>query len=258
MHNPGAEHTSTTGDPLNQMGKNDILCFDFPEGKVLAGKYVIDQRIGDGWEGEVYKIHEIKTRIPRAAKFYYPVRNPKGKTATLYSQKLNRLADCRIIMQYAHQDWITYRRQRVEFLVSEYIEGQVLKQLLAERPGKRMPPFEAFHLLEALCRGMTTVHNLGEYHGDIHLDNILVQRKGLVFQVKLIDFFYWAGPKRENIFTDVLDLVRVLYDLVGGAKHYAKMPPQVKAICCGLKKSHIRRKFRTAGQLHRALLRMEW
>ena len=240
------------------MAKNNILHFDFPEGKVLSGKYVVERKLGDGWEGEVYKVREIKTHIPRAVKFYYPVRNPKGKTATLYSQKLNRLADCRIIMQYAHQDWITFRRQRVEFLVSEYIEGQVLEQYLAGKPGKRLTPFEALHILDALCRGMATVHSLGEYHGDIHLDNILIQRKGLVFQVKLIDFFYWSGPKRENIFTDVLDLVRVLYDLVGGAKHYAKMPPQIKAICCGLKKSLIRKKFRTAGQLHRALHQLEW
>jgi len=240
------------------MGKNDILKFDFPEGKVLGGKYVIEQRIGDGWEGEVYKVHEIKTRIPRAAKFYYPIRNPGGKTATRYSQKLNRLSNCRIIMQYAHQDWITFRKQRVEFLVSEFIEGQVLTRFLAEQPGKRVPSFEAFHLLEALCRGMETVHNLGEYHGDIHLDNILIQRKGLAFNVKLIDFYHWSGAKRENIFCDVVDLVRVLYDLVGGSKHYAKMPPQVKYICCGLKRSLIRKKFRTAGQLRRALNHLEW
>ena len=232
--------------------------FDFPEGKILSGKYVVEKRLGVGWEGEVYKIREINTGIIRAAKFYYPVRNPNGKTAVRYSQKLNRLSECRIIMQYAHQDWIIFRRQRVEFLVSEFIEGEVLSDYLARQPGKRLHPFEALSILEALCRGMETVHKHREYHGDIHLSNIMIQRKGLGFKLKLIDFFYWKGPVRENIFTDVVDLIRILYDMIGGKKQYSKMPPQIKTICCGLKVSLIRKKFRTAGQLRQALNQLEW
>jgi len=232
--------------------------FDFPEGRVLARKYLIEEKLGDGWEGEVYKVREIKTGIPRAAKFYYPIRNPKGKTLIRYSQKLNRLSNCRIIMQYAHQDSITFHRQKVDFLVSEYIEGKVLQACQDEQPGKRFHPFEALHILNVLCRGMETVHNLREYHGDIHSDNIIIQRRGLGFTVKLIDFFDWNGSMRENIFTDVCDLIRLLYDLIGGAKRYAKMPPQIKSICCGLKTSLIRKKFRTAGQLRRALQQLTW
>jgi tRNA A-37 threonylcarbamoyl transferase component Bud32 len=240
------------------MAKNELKNFDFPEGKVLAGKYVVENKLGRGWEGEVYKIREIKTGIPRAAKFYYPIRNPGGRTVVRYSQKLNRLADCRIIMQYAHQDWITFRRQRVEFLVSEYIEGEVLKDYLARQPGKRLHPFEALHILEALCRGMQTVHKMREYHGDIHTGNIMIQRKGLDFLVKLIDFYHWNGSIRENILTDVVDLIHILYDLIGGQKHYAKAPEQIKSLCRGLKTSLIRKKFRTAGQLLQAIHQLEW
>lgn len=240
------------------MAQKEILSFDFPEGKTLAGKYVVEHLLGAGWEGEVYKVHEIKTRITRAAKIYFPVRNPGGKTINWYSQKLNRLSNCRIIMQYAHQDWFTYRRRRIEFLVSEYIEGQVLSEFLAAQPGKRLTPFEALHILEALCRGMETVHKLGEYHGDIHLSNIMISRQGLGFNVKLLDFYERPGKMRENIFVDVVDLVRILYDLIGGAKQYSRMPPQIKEICCGLKASLIRRKFRTAGQLRQALNQLKW
>ena len=43
--------------------------FDFPAGKIIAGKYVIERPLGSGWEGEVYAIEERATGIRRAAKF---------------------------------------------------------------------------------------------------------------------------------------------------------------------------------------------
>ena len=39
----------------------------------------------------------------------------------------------------------------------------------------------------------------------------------------------------------MFDLIRIFYDAIGGAKHYRKQPPEVKAICCGLKRSLILR-----------------
>lgn len=232
--------------------------FDFPVGKPLSGKYQIEQRLGTGWEGEVYKIRELKTGIPRAAKFYYPERNRKGKTAIWYSQKLNLLADCEVIMQYAHRDWITFRRQRIEFLVSEYIDGQVLDRYLTQQPGGRVSPFEALHILNALCLGLEKVHRLGEYHGDIHSGNIIIKREGLGYKVKLIDVFRRTGGATENIFLDTVDLVNILYELIGGARHYRKMPTQIKDVCCGLKHTLIRKKFRNAGQLRWYLMHLQW
>ena len=55
--------------------------FDFPPGKSVAGKYLIESPLGSGWEGEVYAIVERATGIRRAAKFYYPHRDPMGKAA---------------------------------------------------------------------------------------------------------------------------------------------------------------------------------
>ena len=52
-----------------------------PAGRTVAGKYVIERPLGSGWEGEVYVIIERTTGIRRAAKFYYPHRDPMGKAA---------------------------------------------------------------------------------------------------------------------------------------------------------------------------------
>ena len=36
-----------------------IKSFDFEPGKIITGKYRIVEKLGAGWEGEVYKIEEL-------------------------------------------------------------------------------------------------------------------------------------------------------------------------------------------------------
>src|ERR1700690_1797806 len=78
--------------------------FDLPAGRIVAGKYEIQRLLGSGWEGEVYAIIERATGIRRAAKFYYPHRDPTGKAAIAYARKLDALRHCPILMQYYHQE----------------------------------------------------------------------------------------------------------------------------------------------------------
>ena len=83
------------------------------------------------------------------------------------------------------------------------------------------------------------IHRLKEYHGDLHAENIIVQRYGLGFDLKVLDLYHWDMPKKENIQDDICDMIKIFYDAIGGQKHYAKHPQVVKDICCGLKKSLI-------------------
>ena len=153
---------------------------------------------------------------------------------------------------------MTYRKQPITLLVSDFVEGELLSEFLARQRGKRLPPFQALHLLHALASGIECIHKMKEYHGDLHSENIMVQRFGLGFDLKLLDFFHCGMPKPENIRDDVVDLVKLLYEAIGGRKYYSKQPPEIKAICCGLKRSLILKKFRTAGQLREYLESMEW
>jgi len=50
----------------------------------------------------------------------------------------------------------------------------------------------------------------------------------------------------------------VFYEALGGQKHYARQPEEVKAIICGLKSSLILKKFKTAGQLRDYIEHMQW
>lgn len=236
----------------------NIDTFNLSPGRTLAGKYQVVSRLGAGWEGEVYKILELSTGIERAAKFFFPQRNPKNRVLIWYAKKLHRLRNCPIVIQYQTQETITFRRRPLSFLVSEYVEGELLSTFLDRQPGTRLSVFQALHLLYSLAAGIESIHHLGEYHGDLHTDNVIVRRYGLGFDVKLVDMFRWEIPKRENIQDDVCDLIRLFYDALGGSKHYSRLPGEAKAICCGLKRSLILKKFRTAGQLRKHLETMQW
>jgi serine/threonine protein kinase len=232
--------------------------FDFQPGRILARKYEVISKLGGGWEGEVYMVRELKTDIERAAKFFFPQRNIGDRAANFYARKLHRLRHCPIVIQYHTQEMIKYRGIPISFLVSDFVEGELLSEFLARQPGKRLPPFPAMHLLHALAAGIECIHQMREYHGDLHTDNIIIQRYGLGFDLKLLDMFHWGAPRPENIHEDVMDLVRIFYDALGGKKHYARQPQQVKAICRGLKRSLILKNFRTAGQLKEYLENLTW
>lgn len=232
--------------------------FDLQPGRILANKYEVIKKLGAGWEGEVYLVKERMTGIERAAKFFFPQRNPNNRTIAFYAKKLHKLRHSPIVIQYHTQDTIRYRGIPISFLVSEYVEGELLSEFLARHPGKRLTPFQGLHLLHALAAGIENIHHMREYHGDLHTDNIVIRRFGLGYNLKLIDMFHWGPARKETIHDDVCDLVRILYDALGGRRHYARHPPEIKAICSGLKRSLILKKFRSAGQLREYLETMQW
>jgi len=240
------------------MSKKFIHDFSFRPGRILSRKYEVLGLLGAGWEGEVYKIRELTTGIERAAKFFYPDRNIKDKSSKFYAKKLHKLRHCSILIQYHHQDTIIFRGDPITFLVSDYVEGELLSDLVLRQPGKRLTVFEGLHMLHKLAKGMACVHQSREYHGDLHDNNIIIKRYGIGFDLKLLDLFHLGKARPENINYDVVEMIRIFYDVIGGKKHYAKQPPIVKKICCGLKQSLILKKFRTAGQLQKYLESMSW
>lgn len=235
-----------------------LQSFGLEPGFILARKYEVVERLGAGWEGEVYKVCELGTRIERAAKFFFPQRNPGNRTVRFYARKHHKLRHCPILIQYHTLETVELDGLKISFLVSEFVEGELLTNFLSRQPKKRLNPFQGLHLLHVLAQGLEQIHHNYEYHGDLHTDNILIRRRGISFDVKLIDMFYAGKATAEKIRADVCDLVRIFYDALGGRKQYSRLPLEVKQICCGLRRSLIQAKFRTAGQLREYLENMEW
>src|SRR5277367_477441 len=121
--------------------------FDFPSGRIVGGKYEIEELLGSGWEGEVYRIVERSTGIRRAAKFYYPHRDPTGKAAIAYARKLDALRHCPILLQYHHQEVAYVHKRKVIIVISELVEGVKLSEFLHRQRGHRLSTFEALNVL---------------------------------------------------------------------------------------------------------------
>lgn len=242
----------------SKKGAPRVDAFRLKPGTLLADKYEVIEKLGGGWEGEVYLVSETAAKIERTAKLFFPQRNVRNKTIKFYAKKLHRLRHCPIVIQYHTQDTMQYRGTSISFLISEFVEGELLERFLKRQPGGRLSPFQALHLLHALAAGIECIHKMGEYHGDLHTENIIVQRCGLGFELKLLDMYHWGAPRAENIHADVLDLVRLFYDAMGGAGQYARLPQEAKYICCGLKRTLILKKFKSAGKLRKHLETMQW
>src|SRR6201996_932334 len=138
---------------MSRVSKVKVKRFDFPTGRTIAGKYVIERPLGSGWEGEVYAITERATGIRRAAKFYYPHRDPMGKAAINYARKLDALRHCPILMQYHHQEVAYVKRKKVIVVISELVEGIKLSEFLSAQPKQQLTTFEALHVLYVLVKG---------------------------------------------------------------------------------------------------------
>jgi len=232
--------------------------FDFPPGRKVGPRYVIESHLGKGSEGEVYQIREIETGILRAAKFYFPHRDPKHRVVVRHAQKLNTLRHCRIVLQYHHSEIITVRKNKVVAMISELCEGQQLEQWVARHRGNRLSPYQALHVLYNLVRGLEAIHAVGEYHADVHSQNILIQPRGIRFDLKLVDFYDWGRASMWKQKQDITDAIRVFHECLGGRRRYAQLPPDVKHVCAGLRRSLLLKRFRSMRALREHLESFEW
>jgi serine/threonine protein kinase len=233
--------------------------FELLPGRSLGPHYEIIEFLGSGWEGEVYKVQERLTGIIRAAKLFYEHRGGRKEPLLKYARKLYKLRSCPIIIQYHHRGVARLRKKKqVEFLVSDFVDGEMLSSFLARQKKKRLSSFEALHLFYALTLGVEQIHFLGEYHGDIHSDNIMVRRRGLGFDVHLLDFFDLGRPTKEKIQIDVYDMITVLYEMIGETDGYRRSDSNIRQIIKGRKHSLISQCYKNAGQLRLTLDNLDW
>lgn len=238
--------------------RNRIDAFNLTPGRVIGGKYVVEAFLGGGWEGEVYRVQEKRTGARRAAKFFFPHRNERDRALEFYAKKLERLRDCSMVIQYHHTETMRFRNTPITCLISEFVDGELLSNFVKRQRGKRLAAFEALHLLWVLARGVEEIHRAKEYHGDLHDGNVLIKRVGISFRVKLVDFYHWGRPTASHRKEDVVDLVRLLYDCVGGRARYAAQPEAIRQICKGMRRDLIIRAFPTVRHLREHLEAFEW
>lgn len=238
--------------------RDEIHSFNLSPDRIVAGKYVVEERIGQGWEGEVYRVRHKNTGIEYAAKLFFPQNKQGNRAVTEYALKMHRLRNHPMIVRYHTEETISFRKKTILVHISEYVEGDLLSDYVASQRGHRLSSFEALHVLYALTKGVAQMHYLKEYHGDLHTGNVIVVSRGLQYDLKLLDTYYYGASSRQKMAQDVLFIAAILHEITGGARHYKNQPPVIKSICKGLKHALITKQFKNAIELQSYLEQITW
>jgi serine/threonine protein kinase len=159
----------TIGDMLTQRPDEAI---------VLAGRYRIVRKLGEGGMGSVWLAEDTKLDGRQVAIKMLPVVLVANKRAI---QQLK--AEAKVAIRLAHPSIATLRgfeeAEEGPFLVMDYIEGQTLEDILAVRGA--LPEDEVYRLFAPIAQALDYAHAQKVIHRDIKPSNILVREDSVPF-----------------------------------------------------------------------------
>ena len=154
-------------------------------GRVIAGRYRLEARIGEGGMGVVYRARHVLIDRVVAVKLIRP--DLRGEThlrawMLREARAANRVDHAHIIDIHD----IGETEEGELYLVMEYLVGQSLSSELARGS---MALARGVDILEQMCAALARAHDLGVVHRDLKSDNILLTtRGGRKDFVKILDF----------------------------------------------------------------------
>ena len=162
-------------------------------GKVVAGRYRLESRIGEGGMGLVYRARHVLIDRVIALKLI----RPDLRAETHLRAWMLREAKAANRVDHAHIIDIHDIGETEDgelYLVMEYLVGTPLSAELANGP---MPIARSVDIVEQMCAALARAHDLGVVHRDLKSDNILLtERGGRKDYVKILDFGL-AALKRD-------------------------------------------------------------
>lgn len=149
------------------------------------GQYTLEEKLGEGGMGIVYRASHAMLRRPTAVKLLLPDRAGQESLAR-FEREVRHTA------MLSHPNTVTifdYGRtaEGVFYYAMELLEGATLHEIV-ESDGPQ-PAERVIHLLEQAAGSLAEAHDAGLIHRDIKPSNILVvDRAGIPDMVKVLDF----------------------------------------------------------------------
>ncbi|HEY5951128.1 MAG TPA: serine/threonine-protein kinase [Kofleriaceae bacterium] len=142
-----------------------------PESSVLAGRYVIEARLGDGAMGAVYRARHVKFGRQFAIKVLHEslVANPK------VVRRFEREAELAGRLRHTNVASVVdvgVTDDGLHFTAMELVAGDTLCAMLADGP---VSETRMLDLAKQLCSGLQHAHDLGLIHRDFKPENVIVE-----------------------------------------------------------------------------------
>lgn len=183
-------------------------------GSLFANRYQIEQVLGRGGMGIVYKA------IDKQLEETVAIKTLPGDAMTRSPEEVERFKrEIRLARKITHRNVLrTYDYGEADgmyFISMECVRGYTLAELLQTQP--QLPMRVALGIARQTCRGLQAAHEEGIIHRDIKPQNVLMDSRG---EVKLMDF----GIARMTEAAEALTSA----GLIVGTPHYMS-PEQVQA-----------------------------
>ncbi|MBI1890558.1 MAG: protein kinase [Burkholderiales bacterium] len=158
-------------------------------GDTLNGRFVLEECIGFGGMGTVYKALDLRKLEASDRKPYIAIKvlnvqfrgHPKSLIALQReARKAQALAHPNIVTVYDFD-----RDGATVFLTMELLSGKPLSQVLRKQGFTGLPELEALRIVTGIAKGLEYAHERGFVHCDLKPGNVFLTDKG---EVKVIDF----------------------------------------------------------------------
>jgi hypothetical protein len=149
------------------------------------GQYALDDKIGEGAFGAVYRAHHALMRRPVAVKLLQTEKLTQSSAARFERE-------VQLTSQLTHPNTITlydYGRtpEGIFYYAMEYLDGLTIDRLVKQYGAQ--PEGRVIAILRQVCGSLAEAHAIGLVHRDIKPANVfLTQRGGVPDFVKVLDF----------------------------------------------------------------------
>ena len=152
----------------------------------IGSHYILDEVLGQGSMGTVWRGHDLNDGSSRAIKVLKPeLTNDKGATRRFIQER-------DILMTVADDAVVRVTDMVVESstfaIIMELVDGPDLAHVLESMPDHRLEPATAVCLGIEVCQALTAIHRVGIRHLDIKPANILIEDREEVRGARITDF----------------------------------------------------------------------
>lgn len=153
-------------------------------GRVLAEKYHLTERLGEGGFGSIWRAEHLVLRSPVAVKLIDLDMARRDGAVERFVREAQATAALRSPHVVQVLDYGVDKEQ--PFIVMELLEGENLAQRLERE--KRLPLLEVVRIVTHVARAIGKAHELGIVHRDLKPENIFLVNTGDEELAKVLDF----------------------------------------------------------------------